>query len=123
MSNLGTTAYYQPVRYYDDEVIASKPAVKKMFDRIKDNRDKVIITFRNDPMAYGAYVEKTYRDFVLMKTRRIVEGEEVFIHSTVPYSDVLSRDVKIEGKGGKLESWGRKIPVPEKAMLKTLLEI
>lgn len=123
MANLGTTAYYQPVTFYGDDIIASKPSVKKLFSTLKEHNEELIVTFRNDPMVYSAFVEKPFDDFVLLKTKRIVDGEVIYIHSTIPYSDVLSREVKIEGRGGKLEAWEKRVPVPEKKMLKILLGI
>lgn len=123
MANLGTTAYYQPVTFYGDDIIASKPSVKKLFYTLKEHNEELIVTFRNDPMVYSAFVEKPFDDFVLLKTKRIVDGEVIYIHSTIPYSDVLSREVKIEGRGGKLEAWEKRVPVPEKKMLKILLGI
>lgn len=123
LANLGTTAYYQPVTFYGNDIIASKPSVKQLFKTIKDNNEELVVTFRNDPMVYSAFVDKPFDDFVLLKTKRIVDGEELYIHNTIPYSDVLSREVKIEGREGKLEAWEKRVPVPEKKMLKILLGI
>lgn len=123
LANLGTTAYYQPVTFYGNDIIASKPSVKRLFNIMKDNNEEIIVTFRNDPMVYSAFVDKPFDDFVLLKTKRIVDGEVIYIRNTIPYSDVLSREVKIEGRKGKLEAWERRVPVPEKKMLKILLGI
>lgn len=120
LNNMGKIETFQPMYYYEGEPLLSKHLVKHMFDKIKAANDTLIVEFKNDPLSSKLKVDKTFENFVLMKKRIVMEGNDQYTPVTISYSDVISQEVHISGKGGKLKPWIMSVPVPEQPMLKAL---
>jgi len=113
MNAMGRTELFQPMYFYKGEPLLNKHLVKHMFDKLKKANEKLMVEFHNDPLSIKVTVDKTYDSFVLLKKHLVIEGESVYLPFTISYSDVISQEVHIKGKGGKLRVWETAVPAPE----------
>lgn len=114
MANLGKTEEFQPMAFFKGEPLTNKSLVRHMFDKINDLNDVLLVEYRNDPLAVKVRVVKTYENFVLLHKKVVIEGEAKFIPFTISYAEVISQDVRIKGKKGKLKPWLMTVLVPER---------
>ena len=113
MNVMGRTELFQPMYYFKGEPLLNKHLVKHLFDKLKALDENLLVEFHNDPLSIKVKVDAVYDNFVLLKKRLVVEGEATYIPFTISYSDVISQEVHVRGKGGKLQPWEITIAAPE----------
>lgn len=106
-------AYFEPVYYYENEPLFSIKDVKNLFTKLKEKGSPLNIEFKNNPMVEFMDIEGVYERFAVLYTH---SNSGDVARYTIPYYDVLSYDVMIEGFDGRLKLWGRTFRVPELGM-------
>lgn len=106
-------AYFEPTYYYEDEPLFSFGDVKNLFIKLLKKGSPLNVEFKNNPMVEFMDIEGVYDRFAVLYTTS--EGGEKTRY-TIPYYDVISYDVMIEGFDGRLKLWGRTFRVPELGM-------
>lgn len=112
-NNDSDVVYFEPVYYYENEPMFSIKDVKNLFLKLLDKRNSLNIEFKNNPMVEFMELDSVYERFAILHTTS-ESGEKT--RYTIPFYDVLSYEVMIEGEDGRLKLWGTTFRVPERGM-------
>lgn len=112
-SNDSDVVYFEPVYYYNNEPLFSIKDVKRLFLKLQKKGKSLNIEFKNNPMVEFMDLDAVYDRFAVLHTTS-ESGEKT--RYTIPFYDVLSYEVMVEGEDGRLKLWGTTFRVPERGM-------
>lgn len=110
MRNDGDTAYFTPVYYYEGNPLISISDVYELFHGLLDSGEQLSVEFKNNPMTDFLTVESVHERYATLYS---VANSGDKVRTTIPYYDVLSYQVLVEGAGGRLREWQKTYKVPE----------